>query len=400
MRTACLVFTLALFACKSHNNHEPDHALAHHTRDGRLSPMLSNLGKFHREVSTSNETAQRFFDQGLTLVYGFNHDEARRSFLEAARLDPSLAIAHWGVALAVGPNINDEAKDAEREKQAFEASQKAIALKDKASEVERALIEAMAARFPSGDGKDRPARMAAFAAAMEAVYKRFPDDPDVATLYAVAVMETMPWNYYMSDGKPKESMVGAIGAIEKVIASHPDHPGAHHYYIHAVEASPTPERAVPSAEKLPSLVPGAGHLVHMPSHVFIRVGRYDDAVRSNYQAIKADEDYVTACRAQGIYPAAYYPHNIHFLSAALGVRGALQGNDGRLGEGGPPSRSRRAGRSQLRIPPSAPRDPRSLPRAVRHVGGDSQDGAAAGLRLPHGDVALRPRHGAQCHQTD
>lgn len=283
--------------------------------------MLANLGNFHRPVSTSNESAARYFDQGLTLVYGFNHDEARRSFLEAARNDPELALAWWGVALAVGPNINDEARDAERERQAAEAVQKALTLRQRASEVERALIEAMAARYPSTGDADRSTRLAAYAAAMEKVYDKYSGDPDIATLYAGAVMETMPWNYYMRDGKPKPPMARAIGALERTIVTHPYHPGAHHYYIHAVEASPDPDRAIQSAERLPTLVPGAGHLVHMPSHVFIRVGRYDDAAKANYQAIKADEDYITACRAQGIYPAAYYPHNVHFLTAALAFEG-------------------------------------------------------------------------------
>lgn len=321
MRIAIFVLSLALAGCNTHINHGATSRLAHHTRDGRLSPMLSNLGHFKRSVSTSNRQAQLYFDQGLTLVYAFNHDEARRSFLESARNDASLAVAHWGVALAVGPNINDEAKDAEREKQAFEASQRAVTLKDGASEVEQALIDAMAKRFPSGDGEDRPARMAAYAAAMEKVYDSYPTDPDVATLYAGAVMETMPWNYYMADGKPKPEMAKAILALEKTISAHPDHPGANHYYVHAVEASPTPDRAIPSAERLLTLVPGAGHLVHMPSHVFIRVGRYDDGVRANKLAIQADEDYITACRAQGIYPAAYYPHNVHFLTALLAFEG-------------------------------------------------------------------------------
>lgn len=321
MRKTILVFALVLASCNTHNGHGTPRGLAHQTRDGRLSPMLSNLGNFKRSVSTSNEQAQRYFDQALTLVYAFNHDEARRSFLEAARNDASLAMAHWGVALAVGPNINDEAKDAEREKQAFEASRKAVAMKGSASAVEQALINAMATRFPSGGGSDRPARMAAYATAMEKVYEKFPDDPDVATLYAGAVMETMPWNYYMSNGKPKPEMAKVIQALEKTIAANPEHPGAHHYYIHAVEASPSPDRAVPSAEMLLTLVPGAGHLVHMPSHVFIRVGRYDDGVRANHLAIQADEDYITACRAQGIYPAAYYPHNVHFLTALLAFEG-------------------------------------------------------------------------------
>lgn len=323
MRYVIVAWALWLAGCAGrHGEHgHLKEAQAHQTREGRLSPMLANLGNFHRPVSTSNEMAKRYFDQGLTLVYGFNHDEARRSFLEAARNDPSFALAWWGVALAVGPNINDEAKDAEREAQAAEAVKKAQALRARSSEAEGALIDAMAARYPQGAGSDRSARLAAYAAAMEKVYERFPSDPDVATLYAGAVMETMPWNYYMADGKPKKPMVKAIEALERTIATHSYHPGAHHYYIHAVEASPEPDRAIQSAEQLPSLVPGAGHLVHMPSHVFIRVGRYDDAVKANYQAIKADEDYITACRAQGIYPAAYYPHNVHFLTAALAFEG-------------------------------------------------------------------------------
>lgn len=323
MRRTIVLFAFACSACRQPDSSNPHstHVQSHQTRDGRLSPMLSNLGNLHRPVSTSNPLAQRYFDQGLTLVYGFNHDEARRSFLEAARNDPSLAVAWWGVALAVGPNINDEAKDAEREKQAAEAVQKALALSGKAWEAERALIEAMAARYPPAGGVDRPARLAAYAAAMEKLYDSHPGDPDLATLYAGAVMETMPWNYYMRNGKPKQPMVRAIEALERTIVTHPYHPGAHHYYIHAVEASPEPERAIRSAEQLPSLVPGAGHLVHMPSHIFIRVGRYSDAAGANYQAIKADEDYISACRAQGIYPAAYYPHNVHFLTAALAFEG-------------------------------------------------------------------------------
>lgn len=320
MRHAAIVFALALCACQNHTHHAQQQPLAHHTREGRLSPMLANLGKFRRTVSTSNELAQKYFDQGLALVYAFNHDEARRSFLEAARNDPALAMAHWGVALAAGPNINDEAKDADRESQARNAARKAAELMSGSSEVERALIVAMSARYPQGD-VERRARLLAYAAAMAKVYERFPSDPDVATLYAGAVMETMPWDYYMKEGKEKPPMIPAIRALEKAIAAFPDHPGAHHYYIHAVEASPSPERAVPSAEKLPSLAPGAGHLVHMPSHIFIRVGRYEDAAKANYQAIKADEDYVTACRAQGIYPVTLYPHNVHFLSAALAFEG-------------------------------------------------------------------------------
>ncbi|MCC6861220.1 MAG: hypothetical protein IT158_21820 [Bryobacterales bacterium] len=295
--------------------------LGNTTRDGRLSPLLHNLGKFHRGVSTQSAGAQRYFDQGLTLVYAFNHAEAARSFQEAARNHPALAIAYWGEALAVGPNINDSAREPERERQAYDAMQKALANKAGASPVEQALIDALARRFPDPSGANREARMASYAEAMGKVYERFRDDPDVGTLYAAAVMDTMPWDYYLKDGRAKPPITRAVAVLEKVMAAYPDHPGANHYYIHAVEASPDPDRGVPSADKLGGLVPGAGHLVHMPAHIYIRVGRYADASQANVKAIAADEDYITQCRVQGIYPAAYYPHNIHFLTAALAMEG-------------------------------------------------------------------------------
>jgi len=291
------------------------------TRDGHLSPLLSNLGKFSRKVSTSNADAQTYFTQGLTLVYGFNHAEAVRSFDEAARNDPKLGMAYWGKALAIGPNVNDNADEPEREQQAYQAAQQAVANRDGMSDVERALIDAIAVRFSHPEGADREKRMNAYAEVMEEVYARFSSDPDVSALYAAAVMDTMPWNYYLQDGQPKPQIAKAVTALEKAIALAPDHPGAHHYYIHAVEASLDPDRAIASADKLGALVPGAGHLVHMPSHIYIRVGRYSDGTEANLKAIRADEDYITQCRAQGIYPADYYPHNVHFLTATLSMEG-------------------------------------------------------------------------------
>ncbi len=291
------------------------------TYDGRLSPLLENLGNLHRPVTTSEPIAQRFFDQGLTLTYAFNHAEAVRSFKEAARIDPNCAMAYWGQALAMGPNINDPAPNVEREREAYAAVRKAMELRRNASEVEQALIEALAARFSNQDGKDRRERNAAYAAAMAAVYRQFPNDPDVGTLYADAVMNTRPWDYWTRDGQPKPGTAELVAALEKVIQAHPDHPGAHHFYIHAVEASPDPDRAIPSADRLGGLVPAAGHLVHMPAHIYIRVGRYADATEANIRAIAADEDYLSQCRSQGIYPAAYYPHNIHFLTATLAMEG-------------------------------------------------------------------------------
>jgi tetratricopeptide (TPR) repeat protein len=230
-------------------------------------------------------------------------------------------MAYWGEALAAGPNINDPATQPDRERQAYDAVQKARAHKANASAVEQAFIDALAQRFPDSSGANRELRMAAYAEAMGKVYERFPDDADVGTLYAAAVMDTMPWDYYLKDGRPKPDITRAVATLEKMMARYPEHPGAHHYYIHAVEASPDPDRGVPAADKLGKLVPGAGHLVHMPAHIYIRVGRYADASEANVKAIAADQDYITQCRVQGIYPAAYYPHNIHFLTAALAMEG-------------------------------------------------------------------------------
>ncbi len=291
------------------------------TTDGRVAPLLDNLGDFHREVTTSEAMAQRFFDQGMILLYGFNHAEAARSFREVARIDPNCAMAYWGEAIAEGPNINDPKPDAEREQRAYEAIRKAVALKAHASPVEQALIEAAARRFSDNQGADRTALNEAYAAAMKEVHEQYPDDPDVAVLYAASCMNTTPWDYWIDGKQPKPEFAPVVLVLEATMRSAPEHPGAHHYYIHAVEASNDPDRAVPSADKLGGLAPGAGHLVHMPSHIYIRVGRYADATEANRRAIAADEDYLTQCRSQGIYPAAYYPHNIHFMTATLSMEG-------------------------------------------------------------------------------
>jgi tetratricopeptide (TPR) repeat protein len=291
------------------------------TTAGRTAPWLTNLGNLHRTVSTNSPDAQHFFDQGLTLCYAFNHMESVRSFKEAARLDPKCAMAYWGQALALGPNINDPKPGPEREQQAYEAIQKAQALKSGASEIEHALIDALAARYSDGKGKDRKELNQAYTKAMAKVYEKYPDDPDVGVLYAASIMNTMPWEYWGKDGKPRPGTKRLISVLESVIKRFPDHPGAHHYYIHAVEASPNPDLGVASADKLGQLVPGAGHLVHMPSHIYIRVGRYADATEANRRAIAADEDYITQCRAQGIYPVAYYPHNMHFMWTTLSMEG-------------------------------------------------------------------------------
>jgi tetratricopeptide (TPR) repeat protein len=311
-----LLFLAALCGCtKTPPN------LANMTKDGRLAPELKNLGSLHHKITTKAADAQKFFDQGLTLVYGFNHSEAIRSFREAARLDPQCAMAYWGQALALAPNINDPAIGPDREQQGQEASLLALKYKDGASEPEQALIDAIAARFSKDEKRDRQALNKAYAEAMAKVYSKYPDDPDVAALYADAVMNTMPWDYWTKSGAPKPGIAEARRALEAGMKQHSNHPGVNHVYIHLMEATDEVDLAIPSADRLPGLVPSAGHLVHMPAHIYIRVGRYADAAAVNVKAISADEDYITQCRAQGIYPAVYYPHNIHFLNAVLAMDG-------------------------------------------------------------------------------
>lgn len=313
-------WVILLFALRAEAQQTAD--LKPTTTDGRMAPLLKNLGSLHVPVTTRNPDTQKYFDQGMRLIYGFNHAEALRSFREAARNDDQCAMAYWGQALALAPNINDSAIGPDREQQGYEAIREALKRRSQANRKEQALIDALAARFaeklPEGGRKDLNA---SYARAMEKVASRFSKDPDVVVLYVDAVMNTRPWDYWTKDGKPQPGIAGARKALERTIREYPDHPGAHHIYIHLMEASDEVDRAVPSADRLGPLVPGAGHLVHMPGHIYIRVGRYGDAAAANIKAIAADEDYIAQCRAQGIYPAAYYPHNIHFLTAALVMEG-------------------------------------------------------------------------------
>jgi tetratricopeptide (TPR) repeat protein len=278
---------------------------------GQIAPRLQNLGNHKFNVTTNSDRAQLFISQAMMLVYGFNHAEATRSFREAARLDPNCAMAYWGMALVLGPNIN-MAMAPEAEPKAYELLQKAIALKMNASEKEQAYIAALAARYSDAENPDRNALDRAYAQEMREVNKRYPQDLDAATLYAEAVMNLRPWNYWTRDKQPYPETREVLRVLESVLKRNPNHPGAIHLYIHAVEYA-RPELAEAGAERLWKLAPGAGHLVHMPSHIFRRIGRYADASKSNEDAIAADEDYITQCRAQGVYPLAYYPHNIHFL---------------------------------------------------------------------------------------
>jgi len=288
----------------------------------QIAPRLQNLGNHEFPVTTDSARTQLFFNQGMMLTYGFNHAEAMRSFREAARLDPDCAMAYWGMALVLGPNIN-MAMPPEAEPIAYETIQKAIALKKNASEKEKAYIDALAKRYSTEEKPNRNALDLAYAEAMGELHERYPDDLDVATLYAEAIMDLRPWNYWTRDMQPYPETSEVMRVLESVLSRNPAHPGAIHLYIHTVELA-RPELAETAAERLGTLAPGAGHLVHMPSHIFRRIGRYDDASKSNQDAIAADEDYIVQCRAQGVYPLAYYPHNIHFLWDSATMEGRRQ----------------------------------------------------------------------------
>ncbi|MDV6342966.1 hypothetical protein [Nitrosomonas sp. Is37] len=287
--------------------------------NGQLASSLLNLGSHTFPVSTRNKLAQQYIDQGLNLAYGFNHAEARRAFREAARLDPTLAMAYWGQALVLGPNINAP-MDPRDEAPALELIQKAVASKATASVREQALIDALEKRY-TGKPEQRAANDKAYADAMREVHQRFPDDDDIATFYIESMMNIHPWDYWMRDGYSQKGTTEIVALTEEVIRRNPQHPGALHMYIHLVEPTSTPERAEKVADTLLTLMPAAGHMIHMPSHIYLRVGRYADAMKSNQLAIAADENYIAQSRAQGIYPMVYYPHNIHFLSFAATMDG-------------------------------------------------------------------------------
>ncbi len=282
--------------------------------------LMAGLGNQHHPVSTRNPEAQRFFDQGFALIFAFNHAEAAKSFRHAAELDPHLAMAYWGAGLALGPNINAEV-NLEQEKKAFEAAQNALRLAADAPEQERAYIAALAKRYSDDPKADLKKLAVAYKEAMGEMVRQWPDDLDAATLYAESAMDLRPWHLWDSDGKPAEGTEEIVAVLESVLRRNPNHTGANHYYIHTVEASRQPERALPSAERLKSLAPAAGHLVHMPSHIFMRTGDYAEAARCNERAVAADRAYIQARAPTGIYPMMYYSHNLHFLAVASAVQG-------------------------------------------------------------------------------
>jgi len=313
MRSSLIVFAV-LFASYS--------TLAQHPHqmpvESRPVTLMSGLGRLHHPVSTKNPEAQKFFEQGLLLLYAFNHAESIRSFQRAAELDPDLAMAQWGIALALGPNINSDV-DPAREKAAFEAVQKALSMK--APLPERAYIEALAKRYSIDPNADLRKLSIDYHIAMRQLSKSYPDDLDAATLYAESGMDLRPWKLWSKDGSPAEGTEELISVLESVLRRNPEHVGANHYYIHVVEASRHPEWAIPSADRLTRTVKTAGHLVHMPSHIYMRVGDYELAASSNKDAAKVDREYIEANNIKGMYAAGYYSHNLHFLAIANSMQG-------------------------------------------------------------------------------
>lgn len=282
---------------------------------------MDGLGNLNHPIAVSTSQAQHFFDQGLTLIYAFNHQDAERSFRRAAELDPNAPMPWWGVAMAVGPNYNLDV-DPEREKIAYDAIQKALALSKHAPPSEQAYIEALAQRYSNAPKPDYHQLAVAYSQAMRKVADRFLDDPDAGTLYAESLMDLRPWLLWTNDGKPAPDTEEILARLETVLRAYPNHVGANHYYIHAQEASPHPERALPSADRLGSMVPAAGHLVHMPSHIYARTGDFNDAAAANVAAVKADGAYVERTGSQdSMYSLMYYSHNLHFLSAACAMEG-------------------------------------------------------------------------------
>lgn len=313
-------YVLGFFLCCLAVPAMADH---HHAPTPALTtppPLFDDLGILQHPVTTSSPQAQQYFNQGLRLVYAFNHEEATRAFKEAARLDPNCAMAYWGVALTLGPNYNLPV-DAERDRAAYEAIQKALSLAPQASEAERTYIKAIAKRHSADPNADRKALDTAYADAMREVAKRYPDDLDAATLFAESMMNLRPWGLWTQDGQPQPGTEEIVSTLESVLKRNPDHPGAIHYYIHAVEASNQPGRAEPYADRLGNLTPGAGHLVHMPSHIYIRIGRYHDAAEVNAKAAAVDAAYIEKYDIRGPYRMMYYPHNIHFFWASVTLEG-------------------------------------------------------------------------------
>lgn len=277
-----------------------------------LVPLYEGLSKYHRSITTNSSEAQDYFDQGLALYYGFNHEAAILSFQQAIALDSNCVMAWWGQAIASGPHINNPDMDDNAKTAAWETLQRAQALKDRASPVEYGLISALSKRYSWPSQENRKSLDVAYVDAMKETFNEFPEDPDVATLYADALMNLRPWDLWTPDGIPQPGTQEIMAILESVLEKYPDHPGACHFYIHTMEASPFPEKALPAANILRNRMPGAGHLVHMPSHIDIRLGNYKEAIIANTKAIIADSIWAPA---GGLY-TIYRAHNYHFLAYA------------------------------------------------------------------------------------
>jgi tetratricopeptide (TPR) repeat protein len=295
----------------------------HESQPSKPAELLEGLGNHNHPIATQSALAQKFFDQGLALIFGFNHDEAARLFARASELDPRSPMPHWGIALALGPNYNLPPMP-EREEKAWAAIAKAKELATDAPENERAYVRALVKRYSKDPREDRQKLAVAYKDAMKEVKERYPDDLDAATLYAEALMNLRPWQLWAADGLPAEGTLEIVEVLEGVLRRDPGHPGANHYYIHAVEASKTPERALPSAMRLGSIMPGAGHIVHMPSHIFLRLGDFQSSAGVNETASEVDRKYIERSGAKGVYPLMYYSHNLHFVSFARMMQGKYE----------------------------------------------------------------------------
>jgi tetratricopeptide (TPR) repeat protein len=279
------------------------------------------MGNLHHPITTSSAEAQRYFDQGLTLAYGFNYEEAARSFRYITKLDPKCAMAYWGIALALGPNYNEPEIDAARRKSAYDAIQKGSSLAANAKPGEQALIRALAKRFSADPKADTKKLAADYAQAMREVMRQNPNDLDAAVLFADAMMNIRPWQLWKHDGQPEEGTREVVTVLEGVLQREPNHIGANHLYVHAVEASQQPQLALDSAKRLAVLAPGAGHLVHMPAHIYIRTGDYHGATVANQRAVGIDQGYISKYHVSGMYPVMYYTHNLHFLAVSATFEG-------------------------------------------------------------------------------
>ncbi len=287
---------------------------------GKKAPLFSGLDGLHFPVTTKSTDAQKYFDQGLMLSFGFNHAEAGRSFFEATRQDSTCAMCWWGYAYVLGPNYN-AGMEKDNFQRAYDAIQKAKSYAASCTQKEKDLIEALTHRYSNDTSITRPVLDSSYAAAMRSVYDKYAHDATVASLFAEALMDMHPWNLYQKDGSIQPWTPEILSVLEKCLQAAPRHPGANHFYIHATEMSQQAERALASANLLRDLVPGSGHLVHMPSHTYIRIGKYHDGVVANQKAVLVDSLYMEACHAQGVYPLAYYPHNYHFIAACATLSG-------------------------------------------------------------------------------